>query len=124
MIVNGVDGAFQYVRTRTERDTMQIKGVEAEVAGSSLGSAGLKDRTMNMTRARRVIGFFVLVMLLALGTGWIGEKAIRGRDSDGGVATGEPAKPNDAVRPAATTRPGIAPGDEEYDRSDLILSQG
>ena len=103
---------------------MQNKGVEAEVAGSSLGSAGLKDRTMNMTRARRVIGFFVLVMLLALGTGWIGEKAIRGRDSDGGVATGEPAKSNDAVRPAATTRSGIAPGDEEYDRSDLILSQG
>jgi hypothetical protein len=80
-----------------------------------------------MTRARRAIGFGVLVMLLALGTRWIVERAIRGSHalggaairgshSDGGAATGEPAKPNDGVRPAAT--------DPEYDRSDLILSQG
>ena len=82
---------------------------------------------MSMTRARRTIGFSVLVMLLALGTGWIverairgshalGEAEIRGSHSDGGVATGEPTKPNDAVRPAAT--------DQEYDRSDLTLIQG
>ena len=70
---------------------------------------------MKMTRARRTIGF-ALVMFLALGTGWIVEKAIRGSHSHDGAATAEPAKPNDAVRPAAT--------DQEYDRSDLILSQG
>jgi hypothetical protein len=90
---------------------------------------------MNMTRARRAISVFVLVMLLALGAGWIAERAmrgfhalggaeIRGSHSDVGVATGEPAKPKDTVRPAATRRPRIAPGDEEYDRSDLILSSG
>ena len=82
---------------------------------------------MNMTSARRTIGFCIVVMLLAPGAGWVVERAIhgshalgggaiRGSHSDGGVATGEPTKPNDAVRPAAT--------DQEYDRSDLILSQG
>ena len=76
---------------------------------------------MKMTRARRMIGF-ALVVLLALGTGWVVEKAIRGPHSHDGAATAndgaatEPAKPNDSVRPAAT--------DQDYDRSDLILSQG
>ena len=77
---------------------------------------------MKMTRARRTIGF-AFVVFLALGTGWVVEEAIRGPHShDGaatandGAATGEPAKPNDSVRPAAT--------DQDYDRSDLILSQG
>jgi hypothetical protein len=80
-----------------------------------------------MNRARRTIGFSVLVMLLALGTGWIVERAIRGLHalsgpairgsySDGGTTTSGPATPNDAVRPAAT--------DQDYDRSDLLLSQG
>ena len=70
---------------------------------------------MKITRARRTIGF-ALVVLLALGTGWVVEKAIRGPHSHDGAATGEPAKLNDSVRPAAT--------DQDYDRSDLILSQG
>jgi hypothetical protein len=83
------------------------------------------DRTLKMNRARRAIGFSVLVMLLALGTGWMVERAIRGSHALGGAeirgshsraATGEPTKPNDAVRPAAS--------DQEYDRSNLILSQG
>ena len=82
---------------------------------------------MSMTRARRTIGFSVLVMLLALGTGWIVERAIRGSHALGGAEIRGPSfgwrgrdrwptKPNDAVRPAAT--------DQEYDRSDLILIQG
>ena len=81
-----------------------------------------------MTRvARRTIRFSVLVMVLALCTGWIVERAIRGprapsgaaidgSHSDGGAAAGEPAKPSGAVRPVPT--------DQEYDRSDIILSQG
>jgi hypothetical protein len=83
------------------------------------------DRAMNTTRARRTIGFSVLVMLLALGTGWLVERTIRGshalggaeiRGSGGAAATGEPAKPSGAARPASI--------DQGYDRSDLILSQG
>jgi len=77
------------------------------------------------TTARRTIGFSVLVMLLALSTGSIVERAIhtphaggagiRGSQSDAGAA-GEPAPAPDAVRPAAT--------DQDSDRSDLLLSQG
>jgi hypothetical protein len=90
-------------------------------------SRSRRDRTMSMARTRPAIGFYVLVILLVLGTGWIVERAIGGfqppsgaeipgSHSDGGTETGELAKPNDAVRPAAT--------DQEYDRSDLLLSQG
>ena len=70
---------------------------------------------MTMTRARQTIGFGVLVTLLALATMWIVERSTHGSHSNSGAATVEPAKRNDEVRPAAT---------EEYDRSDLILSQG
>ena len=82
---------------------------------------------MTMARNRWTIGLGVLVMVLALSTGWIVERAIRGSHSlggaairgsqpDGGAAVGQPAKPIDGVRPAAT--------DQDYDRSDLLLSQG
>ena len=70
---------------------------------------------MKMPRAWRTVGFG-LVILLALGTGWIVERAIRVSHPHAGALTGEPATPTDAVRPTAT--------DQEYDRSDLILSQG
>jgi len=70
---------------------------------------------MKMTRTRRTVGF-AFVLLLALSTGWVVERTIRGSHPPGSATTGEPAKPNDAVRPAAT--------DQDYDRSDLILSQG
>ena len=83
------------------------------------------DETMTTT-ARRTIGFSVLVMLLALSTGWIVDRAlhgthsggagIRGSQSDAGAAAGEAAPTSDAVRPAAT--------DQDSDRSDLLLSQG
>jgi hypothetical protein len=73
------------------------------------------------------MGFCVLVAFLALGAGWIVERAvhgshalgggaIRGSQSGGGTATDGPAKSSDAVRPAATG--------EDYDRSDLLLIQG
>ena len=41
---------------------------------------------------------------------------IRSSHSAGGTETGELAKPNHAVRPTVT--------EQEYDRSDLLLSQG
>ena len=80
---------------------------------------------MTMT-ARRTIGFSVLVMLLALTTGWIVERAthaphaggigIRGSQSDGGAAASEPTPASDSARPAAT--------EQDSDRSDLLLIQG
>jgi hypothetical protein len=71
---------------------------------------------MNMKTVRGMIGFGILVMILALGTGWIVEKTLHRGHSGSGAATIEPAKPSDAVRPATT--------DQDIDRSDLILSQG
>jgi hypothetical protein len=82
---------------------------------------------MQVNRARRRVGLRVLVVFLALGTGWLLERAIRGPHalggapigeprSNGGAATGAPAPPSGGVRPAST--------EPEYDRSDLILSQG
>jgi hypothetical protein len=78
------------------------------------------------TTARRTIGFSVLVMLLALSTGWIVDRAlhgthpggagIRGSQSAGDAAAGDPAPATDAVRPAAT--------EQDFDRSDLLLSLG
>ena len=70
---------------------------------------------MKMPRTWRTVGFG-LVILLALSTGWIVERAVRFSHPRAGAATSEPAKPKDAVRPTAT--------DQEYDRSDLILSRG
>ncbi len=67
------------------------------------------------------------IVLVVLGTGWAIEKASSNSHRQGGAAVSEPAKASDAettplsrepldVQPAAT--------DSEYDRSDLILSQG
>ena len=74
-----------------------------------------------MNRTRRTIGLSVFVMLVVLGTGWaLEKKASSNFQKQGGTATTEPAKasePSD-VEPAATD------SDQEYDRSDLPLSQG
>ena len=74
-----------------------------------------------MNRTRRTIGLSVFVMLVVLGTGWaLEKKASSNSQRQGGTATTEPAKasePSD-VKPAATD------SDQEYDRSDLPLSQG
>jgi hypothetical protein len=74
-----------------------------------------------------MVGLGVLAVFLALGTGLLLERAIRGPHalggapigeprSNGGTATGAPAPPNGGARPASA--------EPEYDRSDLMLSQG
>jgi ABC-type oligopeptide transport system substrate-binding subunit len=74
-----------------------------------------------MNRTRRTIGLSVFVMLVVLGTGWALErKASSNSHRQGGAEVTEPAKssePSD-VKPAATD------SNQEYDRSDLLLSQG
>jgi len=82
-----------------------------------------------MNRTRRMIGLSVFVSLAVLGTGWALEKATSTSHRQGGAAVSEPAKARDAgatplsheplnVQPAATD------SSQEYDRSDLLLSQG
>jgi hypothetical protein len=82
-----------------------------------------------MSRTRRTIGVSAFVVLAVLGTGWALEKASSSSHKQGGAAVSEPAKASDAgtapvsqepmdVQPAATD------SSQEYDRSDLILSQG
>ena len=72
-----------------------------------------------MNRTRRTIGLSVFVMLVVLGTGWaLEKKAPSNSQRQGGAA--EPAKASEPsnVKPAATD------SNQEYDRSDLFLSQG
>jgi hypothetical protein len=77
-----------------------------------------------MNRTWRTIGISALVMLVALGTGLALENAYS-NDHSKAAAASEPATARDAatapfspldVQPAST--------DQEYDRSDLLLSQG
>jgi hypothetical protein len=65
-------------------------------------------------------------MLVVLGTGWAVEKA-SSNHRQGGAAVSEPAKANDAVTAPLSREPlDVRPAatDSEYDRSDLLLSQG
>jgi hypothetical protein len=62
------------------------------------------------------IGLFALVTLLALGVGYVLEKAAINTPTRGVPAASEPARPGDSAKPGT-----IEP---EYDRSDLVLSLG
>jgi hypothetical protein len=77
----------------------------------------MEERTMKMTQ--RMIGLSVLVILAVLGTGWAVERASHPQR---GVDISSPAQPSDsASTPVPDERPAAT---EEYDRSDLLLSQG
>jgi len=65
---------------------------------------------------QRAIGLFALVTLLALGMGYLFERASIGTPAPSAPAASEPARPGDAAKPATT--------DTDYDRSDLVLSLG
>ena len=65
---------------------------------------------------RRAIGLFALVTLLALGMGYVLEKASIGTPAPGGPAAGQPVRPGDVTQPR--------PADTDYDRSDLVLTFG
>jgi len=85
-----------------------------------------KEETM-ANRTRRTIGLSAFVVLVVLGTGWAIEKASSNSHRQGGAAVSEPAKANDAVTTPLSREPlDVQPAatDSEYDRSDLILSQG
>ena len=73
-----------------------------------------------MNKTQRMIGLSVLVILAVLGTGWAAVE--RASHSQRGVDISAPAQPTDS---ASTSVPDERPAaSEEYDRSDLLLSQG
>lgn len=79
-----------------------------------------------MTRTQRTIGISAFVMLAVLGTGWALEK---GYNTQRGVAADEPAMEIDPINAPDSSQPmdeqpAANDASQEYDRSDLILSQG
>ena len=81
-----------------------------------------------MNRTWRAIGVSAFVMLAVLGTGWAVEKASSGSRTQGTAAVSGLAKTSDPVTTPATREPSYVrsttESSPEYDRSDLILSQG
>jgi len=82
-----------------------------------------------MNRTRRTIGVSAFAMLVVLSTGWALEKASSNSHRQGGAAVGEPADAGDAAptplsREPLDVQPASTDSTQEYDRSDLILSQG
>ena len=72
-----------------------------------------------MTKTQRLIGLAVLVILAVLGTGFAVDRASHPQR---GIDTSTPAQPSDsASTPVPDERPAAT---DEYDRSDLLLSQG
>ena len=70
-----------------------------------------------------------LAILIVLGMGWSLEKAASNAHRQGGAAASEPGKANDAVtlpnaQEPKDEQPAATDAIQEYDRSDLILSQG
>jgi len=85
-----------------------------------------------MNKTRRTIGVSAFIMLV-LGTGWALEKAFSNSHTDLGTAVIERTNTSDIViAPLAPERsdepvdgrPATTESSLEYDRSDLILSQG
>ena len=82
-----------------------------------------------MNRTRRTIGVSAFVVLAVLGTAWALEKASSNSHRQGGAAVSEPAKASDPAtaplsREPSDVQPAGTDSSPEYDRSDLILSQG
>jgi len=77
-----------------------------------------------MSKSRRAIGIGTLILLGALGTGWTLEKAPNHRRPQGDPAVSDSPK---AIAPVSVPESAPAPApdsSEQYDRSDLLLSQG
>jgi hypothetical protein len=81
-----------------------------------------------MNRTRWMIALGVLVTLVVLGTDLALEKAFSSYHSQSGAAVREPVKASEAAAAPLTVEPvdmpAAADSGQEYDRSDLLLSQG
>jgi len=83
-----------------------------------------------MSRTRRTIGVALFTMLALVGAGWALEKALTNSQTQAGAVV-EPTRASETVNtpPASgssdTSDGASAAGSNlEYDRSDLLLSQG
>jgi len=81
-----------------------------------------------MNRTRRTIGISAFVILAVLGTSWALEKGYSNSPYARGTAIDEPASNDPAAAPLSSQpmdEPSAATdAAPEYDRSDLLLSQG
>jgi hypothetical protein len=108
-------GTVDAVRCRSSRHRIGRPAV-AETRGAAPEE---EDAMMTRTRRTFVVGAFIL--LAVLGTAWALERATSHAPARDGAVI-EPAKSDDF---GTTGRPVIAPDQTpEYDRSDLILTQG
>ena len=77
-----------------------------------------------MSKTQRAIAIGTVILLAALGTGWTLEKGPSHRRAGGAAAVSDSPT---TISPAASTPESTPPApipSEEYDRSDLLLSQG
>jgi hypothetical protein len=74
----------------------------------------------------RMIGLSAMAVLVVLGTGWSIEKSSHAQDRPAisAPANASEAATTPALREPADVQPAAVYPDQEYDRSDLLLSQG
>jgi hypothetical protein len=110
-----------------------VADVEGPSTGTTVGSSGAADskcrrEDRKMSRSRRAIGIFTILAVLA--TGWALEKSYSYSHAKDETAVIEPTKASTELRtsePSAASaggQPAPADANWEYDRSDLLLSQG
>ena len=76
-----------------------------------------------MSKTQRAIGIGTLALVVALGAGWTFEKAYGNRGAQDRRGVSGSATTVAPMSTAPELVPAAAP-DQEYDRSDLLLSQG
>jgi hypothetical protein len=90
------------------------------------GNARFEEEGTAMNKTR-MIGLSALAVLVALGTGWAIEKSTHSQ-AQGKPAVIAPAKASGTAATPVPREPEIQPAavdsNQEYDRSDLLLSQG
>jgi hypothetical protein len=72
---------------------------------------------------RRKMGVSAFVALAVLGTGWVVERASSSAQMQGGAAISESVSASEAAI-VPVFQPAVTNSSEQYDRSDLLLSQG
>jgi hypothetical protein len=92
------------------------------VRSNRLAVSRMEERTMSRTTWRK-ISVSAFVVFAVLGTGWVVERASSNAHMQGGAAISESVKATDAVV-TPVSQPAATNSSEEYDRSDLLLSQG
>jgi hypothetical protein len=81
-----------------------------------------------MSKTRQTIGISAFVMLVGFGTGWALDEISGNSPAQSGAAIERVNKNNAVTAPVSReslgTPPAATDSSQEYDRSDLILSQG